>query len=208
MPSSNPWPTIHAERTALAADLESLADQQWDTPSMCEGWSVREVLGHMTATAAMTQGKFFAKLIGSGFRFNAMSDKEVARQVEGSPADTLARFKEHASSTTHPPGPLDSWLGETLVHSEDIRRPLGISRPYPLDAVTRVADFYKGSNLLLGGKKRIAGLTLRATDADWSTGTGPEVAGPALSLMLVIAGRPAALDDLSGEGLATLQARV
>ena len=71
-----------------------------------------------------------------------------------------------------------------------------------------MADFYKGSNLLLGGKKRIAGLTLRATDADWSTGTGPEVAGPALSLMLVIAGRPAALDDLSGEGLATLQARV
>jgi len=208
MANTSAWPAIHAERTALAADLGSLTDQQWETPSMCEGWTVREVLGHMTATAAMTAPKFFVRLIGSAFRFNAMSDKEVAREVEGSPADTLARFKEHASSTTHPPGPIDSWLGETLVHSEDIRRPLGISHSYPLDAVTRVADFYKGSNLLIGGKKRIAGLALRATDIDWSTGTGPEVAGPALSLMLVIAGRPDALDDLSGEGMATLQARV
>ena len=180
MANTSPWPTIHAERTALAADLESLTDKRWDTPSMCEGWTVREVLGHMTATAAMTAPKFFVRLIGSAFRFNAMSDKEVAREVEGSPADTLARFKEHASSTTHPPGPIDSWLGETLVHSEDIRRPLGISHSYPLDAVTRVADFYKGSNLVIGAKKRIAGLTLRATDASWTHGSGPEVSGPTL----------------------------
>ena len=207
MASPSPWPTIHAERTALAADLESLTDKQWDAPSMCEGWTVREVLGHMTATAAMTQGKFFVKLIGSGFRFNAMSNKEVAREIGSSPADTLGRFKEHSLSTTHPPGPLDSWLGETLVHSEDIRRPLGFEHDYPVDAVVRVIDFYAGSNVLIGGKKRIAGLTLRATDADWSTGTGPEVAGPAFSLMLVIAGRPAALDDLSGEGLPTLRVR-
>jgi uncharacterized protein (TIGR03083 family) len=208
MASASPWPTIHDERKALAADLESLSDKQWATPSLCAGLSVREVLGHMTATAAMTPPKFFAGLIASGFRFNAMSAKAVARQVEGSPADTLARFKEELTATTHPPGPLDSWLGETIVHSEDIRRPLGIGHAYPVDALTRVADLYKGSNVLIGGKKRVAGLTLRATDADWSTGTGPEVSGPAVALVLAIAGRPAALEDLSGEGVATLKSRM
>jgi len=208
MASPSPWPTIHAEREALAADLKDLSDEQWATPSLCAGWSVREVLGHMTATTELTPGRFFAALIGSGFRFNAMAAKAVARQVEGSPADTLARFTDRVATTTHPPGPVDTWLGETVVHGEDIRGPLGISHSYPVDALTRVADFYKGSNLLIGGKKRIAGLTLRATDADWSTGTGPEVAGPALSLVQAIAGRPAALEHLTGEGLATLQARM
>jgi hypothetical protein len=71
-----------------------------------------------------------------------------------------------------------------------------------------VADFYKGSNLLIGGKNRIAGLSLRANDVDWATGTGPEVSGPALSLVLAIVGRKAALDDLSGEGLDTLKSRM
>jgi hypothetical protein len=82
-----------------------------------------------------------------------------------------------------------------------------ITRDYPMAAVTRVADFCRRSNLLLGGKNRSSGLTLRATDADWSAGSGPVVSGPALSLVLAITGRPAALADLSGDGLAALRAR-
>jgi uncharacterized protein (TIGR03083 family) len=208
MAKTDLWPTIHAERNALAADLESLTDAQWTTSSLCGGWSVREVLGHMTATAAMTPPSFFSNLIGSGFRFGAMQAKAVAEQSEGTPADTLRRFKAQVEATTHPPGPIDSWLGETIVHAEDIRRPLGIAHTYPVDDVTRIAAFYRGSNLLIGGKRRAAGLTLRATDADWSAGSGPEVAGPAISLVLAITGRPEALEDLSGEGLAALKQRM
>jgi len=206
--ASSPWPTIHAERKALAADLASLTDQQWNTPSLCTGWSVRDVLAHMTSAAVMTPPKFFAKLAASGFRFNAYADKEVARERGDSPADTLVRFKQCVDLSSHPPGPGDTWLGEVLVHAEDIRRPLAISHTYPAEALTRMIDFYRGSNLLIGGKKRAGGLTLRATDADWSAGSGPEVAGPALSLMMAIVGRQAALDDLSGEGVATLKGRV
>ncbi len=110
--------------------------------------------------------------------------------------------------TSHPPGPADTWLGETIVHGEDIRRPLGISREYPTAAVVRVADFYKGSNLIVGAKKRIAGLRLRATDADWATGEGPEVSGPVLALVLAMTGRTAALDDLSGDGVTELRSRM
>jgi hypothetical protein len=82
-----------------------------------------------------------------------------------------------------------------------------MSREYPEEALTRVADFFKGSNLLIGAKRRIAGLTLRATDTGWTTGSGPEVTGPHLSLVLAMTGRSAALADLSGEGLATLRSR-
>ena len=208
MARPSPWPTIHVERKALAADLEGLTDEQWSTPSLCGGWTVRQVLGHMASAAAMTPPKFFLKLIGSGFRFNAYAEKEIARECEGTPDDTLARFKARADWSKHPPGPVDTWLGETIVHSEDIRRPLGISHAYPVDAVTRVADFYRGSNLLIGGKKRAAALTLRASDSDWSAGSGPEVAGPALSIVMAITGRPAHLDDLSGEGVETLRQRM
>ena len=202
------WSTIHRERAALDADLQSLSATQWDTPSLCPGWSVRDVLGHMTSTNEMTPPKFFASIIGSGFSFEKLQRKAIEEQTQGTPADTLARFAATVNSTTHPPGPIDSWLGETLVHAEDIRRPLGITHQYPADAVGQVADFYRGSNLIIGGKKRAAGLTLKATDSDWSAGDGPEVSGPGNSLLLAIAGRPAALDDLSGDGVAVLRERM
>ena len=110
-------------------------------------------------------------------------------------------------SVKQPPGPVDSWLGESIVHAEDIRRPLGLHRDYPMDAVMQVADFYKKSNMIIGTKRRIEGLALRATDTDWSHGTGPEVSGPMLALLMAMTGRKAADSQLTGEGVATLQAR-
>jgi uncharacterized protein (TIGR03083 family) len=208
MAAGSPWPLIHAERQALAADLAALDDAGWATPSLCGEWSVRQVLGHMIATAKMTPPMFFARLAGSGFSFSSMTAKDIQRETAGTPAETLAEFRGLATATSHPPGPADTWLGETIVHGEDIRRPLGITRDYPIAAVLKVADFYKGSNLLIGAKKRIAGLSLRATDAEWGTGDGPEVTGPAISLVLAMTGRAAALGDLSGDGLATLRSRL
>jgi uncharacterized protein (TIGR03083 family) len=208
MAKSDPWPVIHAERAALAADLAGLSDAQWDTASFCGGWSVRQVLGHMTATATITPASFFPKIIKNGFRFDAMTAKDVDEQTQGTPADTLARFRNRINATTHPPGPVDSIYGETVVHSTDIRRPLGIEHTFPAEALTRVGAFYRRSNLIVGGKRRAAGLTLRATDIDWTVGSGPEVSGPALSLVMAITGRAAALDDLSGDGIATLKGRM
>jgi len=206
--ASSSWPIVHAERQALADDVASLREEQWSTGSLCPGWSVHDVLGHLTATAKSTPSKFFSGLASAGFRFEKMSAKNIARETGGTPADTLAEFRAHLADTTAPPGPADTWIGESIVHGEDIRRPLGITRTYPMDAVIRAADFYKRSNLLIGAKKRITGLTLRASDSDWATGSGPEVTGPTLSLLLAMTGRQAALVDLSGPGLATLQGRM
>jgi len=161
----------------------------------------------MTSTASLTPPAFVGKLIGSGFSFDKVQEGGVAGNRGSSPADTMARFEAVMTSTKHPPGPTDTWLGETVVHSEDIRRPLGIEHRFPAEVMVRVADFYKGSNLLIGSKKRIEGLTLSATDAEWSHGTGPEVAGPILSLVMAMTGRKEALDDLTGEGVATLRSR-
>jgi uncharacterized protein (TIGR03083 family) len=161
----------------------------------------------MIATAKMTPPAFFAALAGAGFRFNAMNDKNISREATTNPSDGLAEFRRHVKDTTHPPGPVEAMLGEAVIHSADIRRPLGMSREYPQEALTRVADFFKGSNLLIGAKRRIDGLTLRAMDTGWTTGSGPEVTGPHLSLILAMTGRSAALADLSGEGVGTLKSR-
>jgi uncharacterized protein (TIGR03083 family) len=208
MAASSPWPLIHGEREALAGDLASLTDEQWATASLCPGWPVRDVLGHIVATAKMTPGAFFAGLARAGFRFNDMSSNFIAAEATAAPADGLAELRRHLTDTTHPPGPVEAMLGEAVVHGEDIRRPLGIKRAYPPEAVTRAADFFRRSNLLIGSKRRIAGLRLQADDLEWAAGSGPEVTGPALSLLMAMTGRAAALDDLSGEGVATLRPRM
>jgi uncharacterized protein (TIGR03083 family) len=201
------WPTIHAERKALADDLASLTGEQWSTRSLCADWSVRDLLAHMTATARITPASFFVRLIASGFSLKRLQTNDIAKFRTKPPADTLAQFRSEINSRKHPPGPNDTWLGETIIHAEDIRRPLGIKHEYPTEAVVRVADFYKGSSLVVGAKKRIAGLTLRATDAPWTHGSGPEVRGPILSLVMAMTGRKAAVDDLEGDGVGTLRSR-
>jgi uncharacterized protein (TIGR03083 family) len=200
-------PAIQGERKALAADLEGLSDQQWATTSLCDRWTVQDVAAHMTATAKISPPQFFVKMIGSGFSLKRMQTKDIAVERGSSPVETLSRFKAEITSTKHPPGPNQTWLGEALIHAEDIRRALGITHDYPIDDVVAVAEFYKGSNLIVGAKKRIAGLKLHATDVDWSTGDGPEVSGPILSLVMAMTGRKEVLGDLSGPGVETLRSR-
>lgn len=202
------WPAIHAERAALLADLEALTDEQWGARSLCSQWSVKQVFGHVIATAQMTPAKFFAGMAGNGFRFDRYIAANVDRFSAGTPVQLLATFRSLQHRTSHPPGPNDSWLGEAIVHAEDVRRPLGLHRDYPVEAVTQVADSYKGSNLVIGAKNRIAGVRLRATDTDWSHGTGPEASGRAIDLLLAMTGRPAGLAGLTGDGVEVLRARM
>ncbi|MCU1600040.1 MAG: hypothetical protein JWO22_749 [Frankiales bacterium] len=201
------WPTIHAERRALASDLGDLSAEQWRTPSLCQGWSVHDVLAHQVASATLTPPAFLAKFIAAGFNFGKFAQTAVDKIGKDGPAATLAAYKLHETSTKSPPGPKDTWLGETIVHAEDIRRPLGIAHDYPQDALVKVLDFFKGSNTLIGSKDRVAGLTLKATDVEWTHGSGPLVEGPAVSLLMAMTGRKAHLDDLTGDGVETLRGR-
>ena len=200
------WATVAAERGALADDLADLSEKEWRTRSLCTQWNVEQVLAHMTATAHLTPLTFLGSFAGSGFNFNTFANRQIAKHRGSDPGRTLANFRAVQHSTKSPPGPKESWLGEALVHAEDIRRPLGIRHEYPVEALTQVADFYKNSNALIGTKSRISGLSLRATDADWTHGEGEEVTGPMLPLLRAMTGRSKACDQLQGPGVDKLRA--
>jgi len=198
--AGNQWPFIRAERAALIADLENVSDAAWSTPSLCAGWTVREVLAHMTSVAKMTPGRFIGKFAGSGFRFNAMNESCMKAELGPTPAETLAGFKAQLDGTIHPLGGVDTLVGDMVIHSQDIRRPLGIPHTFQPEALTLVGDVVIRGNLLLGGKRRATGLKLTATDQDWTRGAGLEVKGPLASIIIVLTGRKAGLPDLSGDG--------
>jgi uncharacterized protein (TIGR03083 family) len=202
------WKLIHSEREALANTLESLAPEQWGEPSLCSGWSIQHAAGHVLAGAEQTPLGFFTGLIASGLRFNAMVDRDTKRLGALAPKEIIERLRARTTTTNHPPAPVAAMLGEVVVHGEDIRRPLGVHAMVATDAVVECLELYKRANFPVGTKKRIAGLKLSASDVEWSHGAGPEVSGPALSLLLVMAGRAVAVDELSGEGVAVLRPRL
>jgi uncharacterized protein (TIGR03083 family) len=207
MKSNETWTYIHAERAELADTWAGLSPGQWASSSWCEGWSVRDTAGHVLAAAEQTPLNFYKELISAGFRFNVFTDR-AAKEVGGIGPDELVRRLEARTTTTnHPPAPVMAMLGEIIVHGEDIRRPLGLAHTSPEAAVVAVADSWKNSNLLIGAKRRIGGLRLRATDATWANGAGPEVAGPLISLLLAMAGRKGAHSDLTGDGVRILAER-
>lgn len=201
------WPLVHAERAALAEDLAALTGEQWATPSLCAGLSVREVLAHLTAGASLSPARWLAGVIRCRFDFDRQVAMRLAEQLGASPAETLARFRRVITSTTKPPLPVVAMLGECVVHGEDIRRPLGIRRAYPIETLTRVAGYYQGSDQVVLARGRVAGLRLAADDGPFATGSGPLVSGSTLALIMAMTGRAAYLDELSGDGVPTLRER-
>lgn len=195
------------ERAALYDDLQALTDERWSTMTVCDPWTVRHLVAHMTAVGNQTAPNFFTGFITSGFSFDRFVNKDLARFNQGSNADVLARFAQTLSSTKSPPAPKYVALGEYMCHGEDIRRAVGAPGQHPEAHVVALADAYRKTGAPLNGKKRTAGLRLRATDVEWSAGDGPEVAGPGMDLILAISGRGGPLDSCTGDGVATMRAR-
>lgn len=201
------WDLVAAERGALAVDLKGLNHAAWAIESLCAGWSIRDVLAHLTAIARMSKPGFVLRLAVAGGSLATMSGPCIRANLGTSPQDTLTRFRAIQTSTACPPGPSICWLGEVLIHAEDIRRPLGLRRDYPPSAVRAVLTHYMGTDHVLGSRTRVAGLRLIATDSDFTHGSGEEVRGPMMSLLLAATGREAGCDDLTGPGVAVLRGR-
>ena len=201
------WSAAHAERAALADDLAGLDDAQWAQPSLCGRWVIEEVVAHLTAAASIGPVRWFASVLGTRFDFDLHNDRRLAEHRGTTPAETLERFRRVTTSTTAPLGPTAAWLGEVVVHAQDIRRPLGIVRTPAVDVVTLVADFYARRDFAVRSRSVINGLRLEATDGSFAAGTGPLVSGTTLALTMAIAGRRAYCDDLAGPGVHTLRAR-
>lgn len=203
------WRIVHGERQALVSDLESLEDEQWRHASLCHGWTVQDVVAHLVDTARTTRLGFVVGLARSRFDFHRQNAAGVARERGGSPQETLERLRAVASRTSGPPAPLDSRIVEEVVHGEDIRRPVGLTRAYPEEAVVRALRLQARTPVSFGGaKEHLAQLRLEAVDADLALGEGPVVRGPALELLLAVSGRRVGLDALDGPGVAALGRRI
>lgn len=207
MKSAEVWTHIHAERSDLADTLEEFTPEQWASASWCEGWTVQETAAHVVAAAEQTFPNFYKELGQAGFRFNVFTASGAARLAAIGPDELVRRLRARTSTTNHPPAPVIAMLGEIIVHGDDIRRPLQLTHRSPQPALIVLADSWKRSNLLIGAKRRISGLRLRATDTEWTHGNGPDVAGPLQSLTLAMTGRQGALSDLTGDGVPLLANR-
>jgi uncharacterized protein (TIGR03083 family) len=199
------WTLVHAERAALIGDLEQLDDHGWEVPSLCPAWTVHDVVAHLVDTARTTRLGFLVAMARARFDFDRQNARGVERERGASCEETLERLRRVASRTSSPPAPLDTRLVEEVVHGEDIRRPLGLTRSYPQEAVVRALRLQARTPASFGGAKElVAPVRLTAADADVSIGDGPEVTGTALSLLLAVSGRRVALDELKGPGAGAL----
>ncbi|MCV7077583.1 maleylpyruvate isomerase family mycothiol-dependent enzyme [Mycobacterium szulgai] len=208
-PDSTPGTTMEmarTERAELAEFLSTLTPQQWEAPSLCAGWSVKDVVAHMFSYEELdTKGLVMRFLKGRVVRANEVGVAEFAGL---SPQQLLDYVDKHLQ-----PRGLTAGFGGTIalvdgvVHHQDIRRALGQPRTIPAERLKRVLGVVPG-NPRLGAGRRIRGLRLRATDIDWTHGKGPEVTGTGEALLMAMTGRPAAIDDLSGPGKPTLAKRI
>jgi len=135
------------------------------------------------------------------------NNRRLAEHRGATPAQTLVRFRRIVTSTTTASGHPAAWLGEVVVHAPDVRRPLGLRRNPPVEAVTEVARFYASRDFTVASRSMIKGLRLDATDGRLTTGAGPHVTGTTLALTMAMAGRRACCDELTGSGVPVLRER-
>lgn len=203
-------PMIHREREMLAGDLERLTPEQWQAPSLCDKWNVQQLVGHITAAGNITFLHFFPRFVAAGFNFDKTVGRDLVSYAAGTPDEVLARYRMIINSNRTPPAPKakEVALGEIMMHGEDIRRSVGSPGTHPDEHLLALADSVRASGAPWRGKTRSAGLRLTATEVEWTRGDGPEVRGPAMSLILAMAGRSKALEECAGEGVDTMRARM
>jgi uncharacterized protein (TIGR03083 family) len=202
------WRAIDAERLSLADLLDGLAAEQWEVPSLCAGWRVRDVAAHLSLahTGTGTAAVAFLRARGS---FNRMIYDTAVRQAR-LPADRFpALLRDMAGSRKKAPGisHLEPLI-DVLVHGQDIAVPLGLARPVPAPAAIAAADRIWPDLYPFRAGRRLAGLRLAATDCSWSAGTGPLAEGPIAAILLALTGRSAAVERLSGPGVPELSNRL
>jgi uncharacterized protein (TIGR03083 family) len=195
-------PVVAAEFVSLADLLAAASDAQWDTPSLCEGWRVREVIAHMTMAARYSEPEFMAELQRCDFDFTRLSN-EVAGRDAGLPEDELvANLRSDVMQHWAPPGGgYHGALNHVVIHGLDVTVPLGVPRRSPDHTIRVVLD-----DLTQGGGHAhfgtvLDGRRLEASDLDWSYGSGPALRGAAEDLALAMCGRAVPGGRLDGEPL-------
>ena len=188
MDSDRIWAVIDSQRADLADLLDGLTDRQWMTPSLCDGWRVRDVAAHLTHSH-MALPRIVLEAARSGFRFDPMIRRLALDDTRTQP-QIVAALRAMAGSRKKIPGTSDrDPLMDILVHGQDIAVPLGIPRPMPAEAAVEVADHLWRMKFPMKPAARLTGVRLVATDANFAAGTGREVAAPIRDIVMILAGR-------------------
>ncbi|OXM54263.1 maleylpyruvate isomerase family mycothiol-dependent enzyme [Amycolatopsis alba] len=199
---------VRDERTDFAAFLRTLTPEQWNARTLCPEWSVREVVAHVVDYDALRFRDLLGKAVRGGLRLDRMNALSAGRRPDRTPDELISRIEEHLD-----PHGLTSVFGgrvgllDSLVHQQDIRRPLGLPREVPPERLRHALAFARHARLIKADK-RSRGLRLIATDLGWSAGSGLELRGPGEAILMAITGRATALGELSGPGAAILASRM
>lgn len=201
-----PKALARAERTDLADFLATLSPEQWDAPTLCDRWRIRDVVAHIISYDELTVLGSIGRMVKAGFRLDRAND--LGLSASRSPDELLAALRRHLT-----PRGLTAGFGgrigllDCTVHHQDIRRPLGMPRVIPPERLRHALGFLPQA-YAIGAPRRIRGLRLVAEDIDWSRGSGPEVRGTGEAVLLAAAGRRVAFPELSGPGVEVLAERV
>ncbi|GAA1392983.1 maleylpyruvate isomerase family mycothiol-dependent enzyme [Catellatospora coxensis] len=203
MDQDESWQVIAGQRHQLADLLEGLSEVEWETPSLCAGWRVRDVVAHLVLVPqppgvwAMT-----AAAMRAGGRFHRLNHDIAVRHAQRPVSELVAQLRGHAHSRRLPVVTnYRNILFDTMVHAQDIALPLGRHLPIPPRAAAAAATRVWTMGWPFWARRRLRAVRLTASDVDWSVGAGPEVTGPIDALLLLLTGRKVALSRLAGPGL-------
>lgn len=191
MDEETSWAVIAEQRLAIAAMLDGLTAAEWERPSLCAGWRVRDVAAHVALTP---QPPGPVALVAAAVRargsFDRLNHDVAVRHAARPPGEIVAELRRHAASRRLPAVTnYRNVVPDVLVHGQDIAIPLGRDLPVPVAAARAAADRVWTMGWPFRAQRRLRGTRLIATDTDWSAGAGDEVAGPIAVLLLLLTGR-------------------
>jgi uncharacterized protein (TIGR03083 family) len=207
MERTDAWTAIDGHRRALVRLLEDLSEEEWRRPSLCEGWTVRQVAAHLalqnTTWSMMPRAVLdLVRCGGMDGAIHAMACRHAelpVRVIVGEIRDRIGVWRPLPTVT------LRETAIDYLVHGQDIAVPLGRTLEMPPELTVVAADRVWSRSRMFHARKKLAGYRLVADDVPWTAGHGQEVSGPVGALLLLLTGRPAALPQLSGPGTAGLR---
>jgi len=196
------------ERTEMADFLASLRPEQWDQPSLCLGWRIRDVAAHAVSYEEHGVADLMSRLARARFRPGRLNQVALAEYGARDPQEVVAFLRGHLT----PSGATARFGGrvglvDAMIHHQDMRRPLGMRRQIPAERLLCALPFAVTAPPLRGfwNARRVR---VVATDLDWSRGRGPEARGPAEAVLMVLAGRRGVARELTGPGASILQERL
>lgn len=184
--------------------LRALSDDEWQAPSLCQGWRVRDVVAHLLYDAIPLR-QYLGVAVRNRFSVDRINNRLVDDERDTPTSQLVDRLERSIGHGTLARVAPATALADVLVHHQDIRRPLGRTRPIPQERLLSVLNH---PDPFAFPWRHTRGLRFVATDVEWQKGDGPEVRGTGEAIVLATVGRPVVLDELSGDGVPQFRRRL